>query len=123
MCWKLVPQFVYCSVHIRSLHIHVLLTVVYGVNDMVGRRELWGDLVRLSHVVAEPWVVGGDFNTVVDTSEVCGHSGDVGGVAEEFQGCLRDTGLIALPMQGEWFTWHNCSRDSRSLWKRLDRIW
>ncbi|KAL0439850.1 UNVERIFIED_CONTAM: hypothetical protein Slati_2468000 [Sesamum latifolium] len=25
-------------------------------------------------------------------------------------------------MQGEWFTWHNCSRDSRSLWKRLDRL-
>ncbi|KAL0455489.1 UNVERIFIED_CONTAM: hypothetical protein Slati_0888100 [Sesamum latifolium] len=25
-------------------------------------------------------------------------------------------------MQGEWFTWHNCSRDARSLWKRLDRI-
>ncbi|KAL0294557.1 UNVERIFIED_CONTAM: hypothetical protein Sradi_6878400 [Sesamum radiatum] len=89
---------------------------------MVGRRDLWGDLVRISHVVAEPWVVGGDFNTVVDTSEVCGHSGDVGGAAEEFQGCLRDTGLIALPMQGEWFTWHNCNRDSRSLWKRLDRI-
>ncbi|KAL0284497.1 UNVERIFIED_CONTAM: hypothetical protein Sradi_7195800 [Sesamum radiatum] len=23
---------------------------------------------------------------------------------------------------GERFTWHNCSRDSRSLWKRLDRL-
>ncbi|KAL0409567.1 UNVERIFIED_CONTAM: hypothetical protein Sradi_1891100 [Sesamum radiatum] len=57
---------------------------------------------------------------VVDVSEVCGQSGDIRGAAEEFQGCLRDTGLITLPMQGEWFTWHNCSRDSRSLWKRLD---
>ncbi|KAL2246078.1 UNVERIFIED_CONTAM: hypothetical protein Sindi_2876000 [Sesamum indicum] len=25
-------------------------------------------------------------------------------------------------MQGEWFTWHNCSTSMRSLWKRLDRI-
>ncbi|KAL0420570.1 UNVERIFIED_CONTAM: hypothetical protein Slati_3079900 [Sesamum latifolium] len=54
--------------------------------------------------------------------EVCGQSGDIRGAAEEFQECLRGTGLITLPMQGEWFTWHNCSRDSRSLWKRLDRL-
>ncbi|KAL0284425.1 UNVERIFIED_CONTAM: hypothetical protein Sradi_7198200 [Sesamum radiatum] len=25
-------------------------------------------------------------------------------------------------MHGERFTWHNCSRDARSLWKRLDRL-
>ncbi|KAL2225024.1 UNVERIFIED_CONTAM: hypothetical protein Sindi_3031800 [Sesamum indicum] len=25
-------------------------------------------------------------------------------------------------MQGEWYTWHNCSTNFRSLWKRLDRI-
>ncbi|KAL2252868.1 UNVERIFIED_CONTAM: hypothetical protein Sindi_0081500 [Sesamum indicum] len=25
-------------------------------------------------------------------------------------------------MQGEWYTWHNCSTTTRSLWKRLDRI-
>ncbi|KAL0292827.1 UNVERIFIED_CONTAM: Retrovirus-related Pol polyprotein from type-2 retrotransposable element R2DM [Sesamum radiatum] len=54
--------------------------------------------------------------------EVCGQSGDIRGAAEEFQGCLQATGLITLPMQGERFTWHNCSRDSRSLWKRLDRL-
>ncbi|KAL0289215.1 UNVERIFIED_CONTAM: hypothetical protein Sradi_7078800 [Sesamum radiatum] len=116
-------QFIYCSVHIRSMHTHVLLAVVYGVNDVVGRRVLWGDMARLSHMVrTEPWLVGGDFNTVVDVSEVCGQSGDIRGAAEEFQDCIRDTGLISLPVQGEWFTWHNCSRDARSLWKRLDRI-
>ncbi|KAL0445489.1 UNVERIFIED_CONTAM: hypothetical protein Slati_1676800 [Sesamum latifolium] len=27
-----------------------------------------------------------------------------------------------MPMQGELFTWHNCSYDARSLWKRLDRM-
>ncbi|KAL2225485.1 UNVERIFIED_CONTAM: hypothetical protein Sindi_3025100 [Sesamum indicum] len=25
-------------------------------------------------------------------------------------------------MQGEWYTWHNCSTTTRSLWKRLDRM-
>ncbi|XP_011078652.1 uncharacterized protein LOC105162344 [Sesamum indicum] len=41
---------------------------------------------------------------------------------EEFNAGILEAGLISLPMQGEWFTWHNCSTSVRSLWKRLDRI-
>ncbi|KAL0288050.1 UNVERIFIED_CONTAM: hypothetical protein Sradi_7109500 [Sesamum radiatum] len=116
-------QFMHCSVFIRSFHSSVFITVVYGVNDVIGRRELWMELTRISTVVTDsPWLVGGDFNTVLDSSEVCGLSGDIRGAADEFRGCLQDTGLIHLPMHGERFTWHNCSRDARSLWKRLDRL-
>ncbi|KAL0285440.1 UNVERIFIED_CONTAM: hypothetical protein Sradi_7174000, partial [Sesamum radiatum] len=110
-------QFIHCAVFIRSMHLSVLITVVYGVNDIVGRRELWSDLARFSTEIADtPWLVGGDFNTVLDSSEVCGQSGDISGAAEEFRACLHDTGVPAA------FTWHNCSRDARSLWKRLDRL-
>ncbi|KAL0285318.1 UNVERIFIED_CONTAM: hypothetical protein Sradi_7176900 [Sesamum radiatum] len=116
-------QFIHCSVFIRSFHSSVFITVVYGVNDVIGRRELWMELARISTVVTDsPWLVGGDFNTVLDSSEVCGLSGDIRGAADEFRGCLQDTGLIHVPMHGERFTWHNCSRDARSLWKRLDRL-
>ncbi|KAL0294564.1 UNVERIFIED_CONTAM: hypothetical protein Sradi_6879100 [Sesamum radiatum] len=82
-------QFVHCAVYIRSLHSSVFITVVYGVNDTVGRRELWTELTRMSTVVVgAPWLVGGDFNTVLDASEVCGQSGDISGAANEFRGCL-----------------------------------
>ncbi|KAL0445116.1 UNVERIFIED_CONTAM: hypothetical protein Slati_2234300 [Sesamum latifolium] len=40
---------------------------------------------------------------------------------EDFNQFLTDK-LINLPMQGLLFTWHNCSDDNGSLWKRLDRI-
>ncbi|KAL0455540.1 UNVERIFIED_CONTAM: hypothetical protein Slati_0893200 [Sesamum latifolium] len=87
-------QFVHCDVFIRYLHVHVFITIVYGVNDVVGRRLLWGDLGRISLTVGDvPWLVGGDFNTVLDDSEVCGQSGDISGAAEEFKGCMRDTGM------------------------------
>ncbi|KAL0322534.1 UNVERIFIED_CONTAM: hypothetical protein Sangu_1872700 [Sesamum angustifolium] len=80
----------------------------------------------LSHIVdsidVEPWLVLGDFNVVADMSEVCGGSGDIRSVIEDFQGLLIDTGLITLPMQGALNTWHNCSDTSRSLWKRLDKM-
>ncbi|KAL0284424.1 UNVERIFIED_CONTAM: hypothetical protein Sradi_7198100 [Sesamum radiatum] len=32
-------QFIHCSVFIRSFHSSVFITVVYGVNDVIGRRS------------------------------------------------------------------------------------
>ncbi|KAL0451204.1 UNVERIFIED_CONTAM: hypothetical protein Slati_1098500 [Sesamum latifolium] len=116
-------QMIHCSVLIRHLHISVLVSMIYGTNDGVERRQLWDSLVQLvDSIDDEPWLVMGDFNTVADMSEVCGYSGDIRVAMEEFQDCISQTGLITLPMQGDLFTWHNRSTDSRSLWKRLDRM-
>ncbi|KAK4384350.1 hypothetical protein Sango_3069500 [Sesamum angolense] len=86
-------QFIHCRGTIRCAHLSVLATVVYGSNDTISRRGLWQSLVTLGHSISdEPWIVGGDFNTVLDMSE------------------------------GERFSWHNYSEGDRSLWKRLDRL-
>ncbi|KAK4380775.1 hypothetical protein Sango_3032100 [Sesamum angolense] len=55
-------------------------------------------------------------------SEVCGASADIHLAMIEFRDCILGTGLIHLPVQGELFSWHNCSEGDRSLWKRLDRL-
>ncbi|KAL0427916.1 UNVERIFIED_CONTAM: hypothetical protein Slati_2966400 [Sesamum latifolium] len=82
-----------------------------------------GTLIDIMEGVGDdPWLVLGDFNTVRDPSEVNGTSGDISNVVEEFQDCIRSTGLLDLPMQGETYTWHNCSHGARSLWKKLDRM-
>ncbi|KAL0289586.1 UNVERIFIED_CONTAM: hypothetical protein Scaly_2698000 [Sesamum calycinum] len=70
----------------------------------------------------ESWLIGGDFNVVLDMSEVCGSSWDIQMAMEKFKECIFYTSFITLPMQGEMFTWHNCSTNSRRLWKRLDRM-
>ncbi|KAL0439890.1 UNVERIFIED_CONTAM: hypothetical protein Slati_2472000 [Sesamum latifolium] len=103
-------QYVHCPVLVRCIHTHVLMTIVYGVNDLGGRRVLWQHLSNISRMIADiPWLVGGDFNTILDISEVCGQSGDIRSTVEDFQACLHDTSLINLPMQGEcWLgTWPN----------------
>ncbi|XP_011101576.1 uncharacterized protein LOC105179635 [Sesamum indicum] len=69
-----------------------------------------------------PWLVGGDFNAVHDLNEVCGISGDIRIAMEDFNNGIQEAELLPLPMQGEWYTWHNRSTTTRSLWKRLDRI-
>ncbi|KAL0423233.1 UNVERIFIED_CONTAM: Retrovirus-related Pol polyprotein from type-2 retrotransposable element R2DM [Sesamum radiatum] len=98
----------------------ILTTVVYGANDVSSRRELWQGLTDMAVTVDLPWLVGGDFNAVLDMSDVSGASGDIRVAMTEFNDCILQTGLISLPMQGERFSWHNCSTDGRSLWKRLD---
>ncbi|KAL2237300.1 UNVERIFIED_CONTAM: hypothetical protein Sindi_0921700 [Sesamum indicum] len=116
-------QFIHCLVFIRSLHESVALTVIYRASEVADRRELWGALETIAmQNVDVPWLIGGDFNAVRDLSEVCGASGDIRMAMEEFNCCIQNARLLPLPMQGEWYTWHNCSTNPRNLWKRLDRI-
>ncbi|KAK4384452.1 hypothetical protein Sango_3059200 [Sesamum angolense] len=90
-------------------------------DDLLIMRDL--GLIELAGTVGNVlWLVGGDFNAVLDMSEVSGASGDIRVAMNEFNDCILQTGLLSLPMQGECFTWHNCSLDGRSLWKRLDRL-
>ncbi|KAK4382597.1 hypothetical protein Sango_2856800 [Sesamum angolense] len=99
--------------------------IVFGLHGMMSllRRELWQELIELAGTIGNvPWLVGGDFNAVLDMSEVSGASRDIRVAMNEFNDCILQTGLLSLPMQGERFTWHNCSLDGRSLWKRLDRL-
>ncbi|KAL2235520.1 UNVERIFIED_CONTAM: hypothetical protein Sindi_1284200 [Sesamum indicum] len=116
-------QFIHCRVTNMADNESVIITVVYGASEVIDRRNLWTALETLAQQCSDiPWMVGGDFNTVRDLNEVCGISGDIRMATEEFNAGILEAGLIPLPMQGEWFTWHNCSTSMRSLWKRLDRI-
>ncbi|KAL2252909.1 UNVERIFIED_CONTAM: hypothetical protein Sindi_0085600 [Sesamum indicum] len=116
-------QFVHCRITSRAVNESILVTVVYGATEVIDRRILWTALETLAQQCSDaPWLVGGDFNAVRDINEVCGISGDIRMATAEFNIGILEPGLIPLPMQGEWFTWHNCSTSARSLWKRLDRI-
>ncbi|KAL0299871.1 UNVERIFIED_CONTAM: hypothetical protein Sangu_3151000 [Sesamum angustifolium] len=63
-------QFIHCRVLMHDMHEPILLTVVYGANEVIARRELWQGLTELAMSVDLPWLVGGDFNAVLDMSEV-----------------------------------------------------
>ncbi|XP_011083377.1 uncharacterized protein LOC105165918 [Sesamum indicum] len=120
---ELSTQFLHCHVTIRALQESVDITVIYGATELADICSLWDSLSTIAiQCVDTPWLVGGDFNAVRDHSEVCGASGDIRTAMEEFNYCIQNAGLLPLPMQGEWYTWHNCSVNPRNLWKRLDRM-
>ncbi|KAL0289202.1 UNVERIFIED_CONTAM: Retrovirus-related Pol polyprotein from type-2 retrotransposable element R2DM [Sesamum radiatum] len=116
-------QFIHCKVTNKAMHTTCLMTVVYGECDIIPRRELWAGLCLLSGSLSdEPWCVLGDFNAVIDASEICGTSADVSNAMAEFQDCITAAALVHLSFTGCLFSWHNCREGSSSLWKRLDRI-
>ncbi|KAL0327919.1 UNVERIFIED_CONTAM: hypothetical protein Scaly_2224500 [Sesamum calycinum] len=105
-----------CVVMLNS-HLNLPITLSYHL------RELWGGLRTLAVGISdEPWLVLGDFNAVLDDSEVRGRAADTSVSMAEFRTCILDTGLVQLPFTGCPYTWHNCSEGTRSLWKRLDRM-
>ncbi|KAL0295481.1 UNVERIFIED_CONTAM: LINE-1 reverse transcriptase [Sesamum radiatum] len=117
------PQLIHCRAFNKRTHTKCLISVLYGDYDLIPRRDLWGVLRTLSAgILEEPWLVLGDFNAVIDDSEVCGRAADTSASMAEFRSCIFDTGLVQLPSTGCPFTWHNCSEGARSLWKRLDRM-
>ncbi|KAL2247994.1 UNVERIFIED_CONTAM: hypothetical protein Sindi_2651700 [Sesamum indicum] len=116
-------QYIHYLVNIRAIHESVAVTVAYGATEVIDRRELWNALESLAIQCTDiPWLIGGDFNAVRDLSEVCGTSGDIRIAIEDFNAAIQNTRLLPLPMQGEWYTWHNHSATPWNLCKRLDRM-
>ncbi|KAK4380990.1 putative ribonuclease H protein [Sesamum angolense] len=74
--------------------------VVYNPFDALLLADVDAGLVTLADSISdEPWIVGGDFNTVLDMSEVCAASADIHMAMNEFRDCILGTGLIHLPVQ------------------------
>ncbi|KAL2253120.1 UNVERIFIED_CONTAM: hypothetical protein Sindi_0106700 [Sesamum indicum] len=80
------------------------------------RRALWEELKRLS-LNKVPWIVGGDFNTMLHTHENQGGTISSLGSIEDFNDMVMDSGLTDAGFEGEPFTWTN-----KRVWRRLDRV-
>ncbi|KAL0289204.1 UNVERIFIED_CONTAM: hypothetical protein Sradi_7077700 [Sesamum radiatum] len=111
-------QIVHCEVHILKLHAKCLISVVYGDYDLIPRRELWLHISQSSITVGDtPWMLLGDFNAILDSSEVSGDGVDHGQSCYEFQQCLLEAGVATMLMKGAMFSWHNKRYGASSIGK------
>lgn len=49
--------------------VEAVLSFVYAKCSIVDRRELWQQLHVLSQTISMPWMIGGDFNTILYANE------------------------------------------------------
>ncbi|WRX14697.1 Reverse transcriptase domain - like 10 [Theobroma cacao] len=81
------------------------------------RLDLWNCLRSLSSDMQGPWMVGGDFNTIVSCAERLNGAPPHGGSMEDFVATLLDCGLIDAGFEGNSYTWTN-----NHMFQRLDRV-
>ncbi|KAK3224333.1 hypothetical protein Dsin_011358 [Dipteronia sinensis] len=111
-----------CSIILGELAIlkkEVVTCNVYAPNVDMERVELWDFMVTNLRRFLVPWIVGGDFNVVLDASEKLGGP-HIWSHLRNFRNFIDAVMLVNIPMQGFPLTWSN-AREVAS-WARLDRF-
>ncbi|KAL4311947.1 hypothetical protein GQ457_01G028250 [Hibiscus cannabinus] len=81
------------------------ITFVYASPTVRLRNLLWDQLEALSHGKDYLWLLGGDFNAILNSSERMGGSDKMDGVCRRFGEFLLQAQLMDLGFQGPSFTW------------------
>lgn len=113
------PQQVECEpmeTHAQAIHYKVINKInaqtffcsfVYGASNPTDREELWSSLISSGVNHAQPWMLLGDFNSVLSIDERQGgvkfHAHDM----EKFSACATSIGMVDAPSIGNLFTWTN----------------
>uniref|UniRef100_A0A0V0IHV1 Putative ovule protein n=1 Tax=Solanum chacoense TaxID=4108 RepID=A0A0V0IHV1_SOLCH len=69
-----------------------------------------------------PWLVGGDFNTILNESEKLGGLPVTQSEVTDFAQCICTCALNEIKFTGSCYTWWNGRIEEASIFKRLDRV-
>ncbi|KAL0920848.1 hypothetical protein M5K25_007863 [Dendrobium thyrsiflorum] len=108
------PQVI--NISLSYFNVLVNASLVYAACVKNERRVLFSQLSDFASSCNNPWVVVGDFNTVLHASERKGGVFPKLSSMEEFGNMIMDCSLLDIGFIGSNFTWNN-----KRLWQRLDR--
>ncbi|PKA58228.1 Putative ribonuclease H protein [Apostasia shenzhenica] len=95
---------------------------VYADTDPYRRRELWNTVSPLLPSPS-PFLIGGDFNVLIDQSEKKGGKPfSTNMESEDFLDFMLSGDLHDLGFTGPAFTWCNNKDYGKRIWERLDRV-
>ncbi|XP_070008075.1 uncharacterized protein LOC142165179 [Nicotiana tabacum] len=102
-------------------HKEFIVTLVYAKYDAIERIELWYTMYSLASDMTLPWLVGGDFNVMVDNEEKFGGRPVSLNEIEDFRHCINTCNLFDLGFKSSIYTWWNERTDDDCIFKRLYR--
>ncbi|XP_060211801.1 uncharacterized protein LOC132639366 [Lycium barbarum] len=94
------PQQITLKLFLQDLNQHHINTLVYAKCSASERLELWEGIYNLSNTLSCSWLIGGDFNVVLNDEEKIGE----------------------VNFKGSPFTWWNGRPDEACVFERLDRM-
>ncbi|OVA05573.1 Endonuclease/exonuclease/phosphatase [Macleaya cordata] len=98
-----------------------ILSFIYGSNSLQERRDLWNYITSFAATNNTPWLLMGDFNSILHSNEKSG--GDIVRPHHfsDFQDCVREAHLFDCPYLGCFFTWSNNQIVQGRISSKLDR--
>jgi len=89
-------QVIHCRVVCKVSSTSFLGSFVYGFHSIVARRGLWENLTRWGGSLSEPWLLMGDFNSILRLEERVGGAGVTHYQITDFADCCERLGLSDL---------------------------
>ncbi|KAK4731528.1 hypothetical protein R3W88_024516 [Solanum pinnatisectum] len=83
------------------------LSMVYGLHTCLDRREMWYELTQYNKRCRQPWLVMGDFNSILHIEDRVVGSQVQEAELRDFKKYLLDSGLTKLKTVGRIYTWTN----------------
>ncbi|XP_074265666.1 uncharacterized protein LOC141588110 [Silene latifolia] len=114
-------QFIHMHVVNKIDQMQFFQTIVYAFNGVGERESLWLNLKSIAQQINGPWIIGGDFNCVLQTNERLGGNVSIA-ESEPFYDCLQDCGLMDLAATRAFYTWNNKQPPATKIYSRLDRL-
>ncbi|KAI3461929.1 hypothetical protein Pfo_018592 [Paulownia fortunei] len=101
-------QLLHIEISSKLIASPILVTPVYAKCNASDRKELWDELRTIAdESYSKPWLVGGDFNVILDPHEKKGSSILNTTAMNDFGDMITDCGLIDAGFEGQCFTWTN----------------
>ncbi|KAH0742871.1 hypothetical protein KY290_030864 [Solanum tuberosum] len=99
-----------------------IISSVYARCNALDRLELWEELESIDEKDHYPWVVGGDFNVIVNEEEKLGGLPFTQNEAMNFALFISNCALTEVRFSGSKYTWWNGRIEEECIFKRLDRV-
>ncbi|KAA3481261.1 reverse transcriptase [Gossypium australe] len=117
----------YSRHHIDSViqledQISLRFTGFCGHADPNHRNESWNMLKRVGGMVNETWIIGGDFNAIVNETEKGGGRRKSRALMDEFCNVIEELSLVDIKTVKVWYIWVNNREGSIMVKERLDRF-
>ncbi|KAK5845401.1 hypothetical protein PVK06_001583 [Gossypium arboreum] len=79
-------------------------------------------LKRVGRSVKEKWIIGGNFNAILDNSEKEGGRKKPQALMDDFREVIDELSLVDLKIDNGWFKWVNNREGTVMVKERLDHF-
>lgn len=97
-----------------------MVSLVYAFNPARLRKNLWKDVVSLSHSISSKSCLLGDFNAIKSLTKSEGGDDSWDSGMTDSKTCLDNIGVDDIQAYGPFHTWLNC-QENNPITRKLDR--